>query len=84
MRLEFNDCVRTVTRRYENLEKELRRALEEAESRGEQVPDLSKRSRCITPIAEFDEGGELKWNDALVKDIKALTQKTKPRAAGGR
>ena len=55
-----------------------------AESRGEQVPDLSKRSRCITPIAEFDEGGELKWNDALVKDIKALTQKTKPRAAGGR
>ena len=55
-----------------------------AESRGEQVPDLSKRSKAITPIAEFDAKGELKWNDALVKEIKVLTQTAPPRAAGGR
>ena len=55
-----------------------------AESRGEQTPDLSKRSKNITPIAIFNEEGDLKWNDELVKEIKALTQRTKPRAAGGR
>ena len=46
--------------------------------------DLSKRSKNITPIAIFNEEGDLKWNDELVKEIKALTQRTKPRAAGGR
>ena len=55
-----------------------------AESRGEKTPDLSKRSKNITPIATFNEEGDLKWNDELVKEIKAFTQRTKPRAAGGR
>ena len=55
-----------------------------AESRGEQPPDLSKRSKAINPIAKFNEEGDLKWNDELVKEIKAFTKKTKPRAAGGR
>ena len=55
-----------------------------AESRGEQLPDLSKRSKNIEPIASFNEEGDLKWNDELVKEIKALTKRTKPRAAGGR
>ena len=59
-----------------------------ADSRGEKPPDLSKRSNCTKPIAEFNEDGDLKWNDKLVKDInprvKAFTQKAKPRAAGGR
>ena len=55
-----------------------------AESRGEQVPDLSKRSTAIEPIARFNENGDLEWDDDLVKEIKALTQRAKPRAAGGR
>ena len=55
-----------------------------AESRGDKVPNLAKRSKTVLPIAEFDEEGGLKWNDKLVKSIKALTQKTRPRAAGGR
>ena len=55
-----------------------------AESRGEKVPDLSKRSKAINPIAKFNEEGDLKWNDELVKEIKAFTQRAKPRAAGGR
>ena len=52
-----------------------------AESRGEQTPDLSKRSKNIKPIASFNEDGDLKWNDELVKEIKAFSQRTKPRAA---
>ena len=55
-----------------------------AESRGEQIPDLSKRSKAIDPIANFKENGDLKWNDELVKEIKIFAQRTKPRAAGGR
>ena len=55
-----------------------------AESRGEEVPDLSKRSKAIDPIANFNENGDLKWNDELVKEIKIFAQRTKPRAAGGR
>ena len=52
-----------------------------AESRGEQTPDLSKRSKNIKTIASFNEDGDLKWNDELVKEIKAFSQRTKPRAA---
>ena len=55
-----------------------------AESRGEQMPDLSKRSKAIDPIANFNENGDLKWNDELVKEIKTFAQRKKPRAAGGR
>jgi hypothetical protein len=47
--------------------------------------NLSKRSKAIDPIANFNENGDLKWNDAeLVKEIKIFAQRTKPRAAGGR
>ena len=46
--------------------------------------NLSKRSKAIDPIANFNENGDLKWNDELVKEIKIFAQRTKPRAAGGR
>ena len=36
-----------------------------ADSRGEKPPDLSKRSKCTKPIAEFNDDGDLKWNDKL-------------------
>ena len=55
-----------------------------AESRGEEIPDLSKRSKAIDPIAKFSENGDLKWNDEFVKEIKSFAQRAKPRAAGGR
>lgn len=33
-----------------------------AESRGDQVPDMRKRSKCVAPLASFSMEGDLKWN----------------------
>ena len=64
---------------WDNLEKKVNAKRESvyteylrADSRGDTVPDLSKRSRCIQPIAEFNSEGRLEWNDVVVEKIKAL------------
>ena len=58
-----------------------------AESRGDQVPDMRKRSVCVAPLASFGIGGEFRWNDELVKKIKSFTIKeprNRRRPTGGR
>ena len=49
-------------------------------SRGEPVPDMRRRSRPIEPIASFDEGGNLIWNEEIKQKLKELG-KPKPEAA---
>ena len=50
-------------------------AVRRAESRGEQPPDLSKRSKCVAPLASFDKEGKLSWNTEMVEKIKKLAGK---------
>ena len=46
-----------------------------AESRGLPPPDLSKRGRCMEPLASFDDVGTLIWNDSLVEKMEALCER---------
>ena len=59
-----------------------------AESRGDMPPDVSKRSRCVAPLASFDKTGRLVWNTDLVRQIRTFAGKEetdKKRAlTGGR
>ena len=50
-------------------------AVRRAESGGEQPPDLSKRSKCVAPLASFDKEGKLSWNTEMVEKIKKLAGK---------
>ena len=43
--------------------------LRRAESRGEEPPDVSKRTRWVEPLASFDKIGQFKWNEALVAEL---------------
>ena len=40
-----------------------------SESRGEEPPDVSKRTRWVEPLASFDKTGHFKWNDDLVAEL---------------
>ena len=59
-----------------------------AESRGDPAPDMRKRSKCVEPLASFNEGGDLIWNDEMVTKIKSFTERSEPykkrRPTGGR
>ena len=46
---------------------------------------MSKRSRCIAPVAEFSKDGELVWNEEIVKEIKKKfkTEKKDAQASAG-
>ena len=46
--------------------------LRRAESRGEEPPDVSKRTRWVEPLASFDKTGHFKWNDDLVAELDKL------------
>ena len=50
-------------------------AIRRAESRGDNPPDVSKRTRCVTPLASFDKEGKMSWNTELVTKIKMLAGK---------
>ena len=50
------------------------------ESRGEELKDVSRRSRPVEPIASFSEEGELVWNEELVGRIRSLMRN---KSAGG-
>ena len=54
------------------LKEHVDRRLRRAESRGEQPPQVSKISRCILPLAEFNDEGSLVWNKQIVDKIKKL------------
>ena len=43
-----------------------------SESRGEEPPDVSKRTRWVEPLASFDKTGHFKWNDDLVAELEKL------------
>ena len=47
-----------------------------SESRGEEPPDVSKRTRWVEPLASFDKTGHFKqaskWNDDLVAELDKL------------
>ena len=59
-----------------------------AESRGDPIPDMRKRSKCVAPLASFKEEGELVWNGEMVAKIKSFTIRREPykkrRPTGGR
>ena len=59
--------------------------LRRTESRGDLPRDMSKRSRCIAPLAEFSKEGELVWNEEIVKEIKKKfkTEKKDAQASAG-
>ena len=46
--------------------------LRRSESRGEEPPDVSKRTRWVEPLASFDKAGHFKWNDKLVAELDKL------------
>ena len=48
-----------------------------AESRGDEPPDMRKRTRCVAPLASFDKEGNLSWNTDLIPKIKMLAGKEK-------
>ena len=56
------------------LKEHVDRRLRRAESRGEQPPKVSKMSRCILPLAEFNDEGSLIWNEQIVEKIKELAR----------
>ena len=39
---------------------------------GTDVPDVSKRTRWVEPLASFDKTGHFKWNDDLVAELEKL------------
>ena len=47
------------------------------EARGDEPRDMSKRSKIMAPIARFSAGGELIWDDSIVKAIKSKFEKEK-------
>ena len=51
------------------------------EARGEQPPKSSRRSGPIRPIAEFDDSGNLIWNEDLKKRLLALSGRSMPDTA---
>ena len=44
-----------------------------AEARGSATPDLSGRSKTVSPIALITKEGELQWNDDIVKRLEELS-----------
>ena len=38
------------------------------------VPDVSKRTRWVEPLASFDKTGHFKWNDDLVAELEKLAK----------
>ena len=64
----------------EKVDIEIRRS----EARGEQIRDMSRKSRPMEPLASFTEAGELQWNAELVKRVKELGKLTKGGGTGGR
>ena len=53
------------------------------DSRGEEVPDQSSKSRPMEPIASFTPEGQLIWNSELVLTIKQLCTPP-PTGKGGK
>ena len=64
----------------EKIEIEVRRSV----SRGEPIRNMRKKSRPIAPLARYEEGGELIWDDDLVKKVRELGRLSKGGGAGGR
>ena len=58
--------------------------LRRAESRGEDPPDVSKRTRWLDPLASIDEAGsfELAWNKELYTKLENLSKKHAPSGPG--
>ena len=54
-----------------------------AVSRGEEIPDLSKSTRLVEPIAAFDKEGILTWNAELVEKIKGFAKNGELQAQSG-
>ena len=50
----------------------LRRMVQRSESRGENVPDLTKYNRLTEPFALFDEGGHAVFDKAIAARVAAL------------
>ena len=46
-----------------------------ADSRGNEIPDVSTKGRCMEPIATLDKGGRLLWDGEIVKRIKKYATK---------
>ena len=57
-------------------------ALRRAESRGEEPPDVSKRTRWLDPLASFDETGAFEWNKELYSQLENLCKKKAPSGPG--
>ena len=64
----------------EKIDIEVRRSV----SRGEPVRNMRKKSRPIAPLARYEEGGELIWDEDLVKKVRELGRLSKGGGAGGR
>ena len=45
------------------------------ESRGEEPPDLSKKTEVVAPFAKYDERGFVTWNEELIKRMQELSKK---------
>ena len=56
--------------------------LRRAESRGEDPPDVSKRTRWIDPLASIDEAGSFEWNKELYSKLENLGKKNAPSGPG--
>ena len=56
--------------------------LRRAESRGEDPPDVSKRTRWLDPLASIDEAGSFEWNKELHTKLESLSKKHAPSGPG--
>ena len=52
----------------------LRTEVLRAESRGKPPPDLSKKGRCLHPLASVTKEGDIEWNEPLMRLIEAQAQ----------
>ena len=50
-----------------------------ADSRGDPPPDVTNQSRCMAPIAEFTDDGDLRWAEEIVAELKKLATPPVPK-----
>ena len=50
-----------------------------AESRGDEPPDLERKSAPLAPYASFDEQGSIVWKDEFYRKIQSLATPPKKR-----
>ena len=60
------------------LQHRVRETIRRAESRGEEPPDMSKRTRWVEPLASFDEKGAFTWLEDLTSELDSLCKGPAP------